>query len=160
MKRRGFITLVGAAAAWPLAARAQHASVPVVGYLSSVSADPSLLAAFSRGLSDEGYIEGRNVRIEYRYANGQYERLPALTAELVSLPTTVIATVGSSPSAIAAKRVSELAQELVERRVDVIVALATPAVRAAKKATSAIPIVGLGMADPVEDELASSLVNW
>jgi putative ABC transport system substrate-binding protein len=127
MKRREFITLVGGATAWPLAARAQRASVPVVGYLSSVVADAGLLAAFSRGLSDEGYIEGRNVRFEYRYANGQYERLPALAAELVSLPATVITTVGSSPSAIAAKA-----------------------------ATSKIPIVFFLGVDPVKTGLVAS----
>src|SRR3954451_4743317 len=104
MKRRRFIGLIGGAAAmWPLGARSQQVAFPVVGFLSSVSLDPGLVAAFSRGLSEQGYMEGRNVRLEHRDAAGQYERLPAQAAELVSLAVRVIAAVGSSPSAIAAK---------------------------------------------------------
>jgi putative tryptophan/tyrosine transport system substrate-binding protein len=103
MQRREFIGLIGGAAAWPVAARAQKIALPVVGFLSSVSADPGLLAAFNRGLAEQGYVEGRNVRIVYRYANSQYDLLPEFAAELVSLPVTVIAAIGSSPAAVAAK---------------------------------------------------------
>jgi putative tryptophan/tyrosine transport system substrate-binding protein len=103
MKRREFIGLIGgAAASVPLAARAQQAVMPVIGYLSSVAEDASILAAFRRGLSEQGYEEGRNLRVEYRYAGGEYNRLPALAAELASLPVAVMVTF-PSPAALAAK---------------------------------------------------------
>jgi ABC-type uncharacterized transport system substrate-binding protein len=107
MKRREFITLLAGAAAWPLAARAQSAAVPVIGYLSSISTDPYGVAAFNHGLLEQGFFEGRNVRIDYRSAEGQYDRLPALAADLVSLPVSVIAAVSSSPAALAAKSATQ-----------------------------------------------------
>src|SRR5215207_10019091 len=108
MRRRELIAaLAGTAVASPLKARAQHPATPVIGFLSSVSEEPYILAAFRRGLSEQGYVEGRNVRIEYRYAHGDYDRLPALATELVSVPVAVIVALPSSPAALAAKAATQ-----------------------------------------------------
>src|SRR5262249_25185838 len=99
LKRREFITLLGGAAAWPLAARAQH-QLPVIGILSSRSraTDALLLSVIRQALNDTGFVEGRNVSIEYRWAEGKYERLAALAADLVGRKVAVIVTIGGEVS--------------------------------------------------------------
>jgi ABC-type uncharacterized transport system substrate-binding protein len=132
VNRRSFITLLGSAAAWPLAARAQQRTTPMIGYLSGGAPGPfaSFLTAFREGLARTGYIEGQNVAIEYRWAEGHYDRLPALAADLV------------------------------DRKVDLIAASGGDlAARAAKAATSTIPIVSNFGEDPAETGLVASLAR-
>ncbi len=105
MQRRNFLGVLGGAVAWPLAARAQQPTMPVIGLLGSASADESthIMRALRAGLNESGFIEGKNVAIEYRWAHDKYDRLPALAAELVNRQVLVIVTAGAEPSALAAK---------------------------------------------------------
>jgi putative tryptophan/tyrosine transport system substrate-binding protein len=130
LRRREFITLLGGAATWPLAARAQQPPMPLIGYLGVSSFEKSAgrsLHAFKRGLAESGYVEDRNVMIEYRWADDEYDRLPAL------------------------------AVELVQRGVEVLVAAGSPAALPAKAATTVIPIVFMIGSDPVELGLVAGL---
>ena len=108
MKRREFMTLLGGAAAWPIVARAQRPGAHNIGFLSSLSEAPSagLVAAFRRGLQEAGFVEGDNVTVEYRWADGRYDRLAAMAAELVARRVDVLVSTGGGPTATAAKEAS------------------------------------------------------
>src|SRR3954471_14250177 len=103
MRRREFIGLIGGAATWPLAARAQQSPLQVIGFLGGASSESTkfVLSDFRSGLADEGYVEGKNVTIEYRFADGKYEQLPAMAEDLVRRQVRVVVTGGGSPSALA-----------------------------------------------------------
>jgi putative tryptophan/tyrosine transport system substrate-binding protein len=105
MRRRTFISMVGASAAWPLAARAQQPAIPMIGFLNSLSPESAghLVGAFERALSEAGYVAGRNVAVEYRWALGQYDLLPAMAAEFARRPVAVLVATGGEPAALAAK---------------------------------------------------------
>jgi putative ABC transport system substrate-binding protein len=130
MKRRKFITLVGGAAAWPVAARAQQPALPVIGLLSprSPAVDAALISVIRQGLNDAGFVEGRNVALDYRWADGQHDRVTALATDLVQRKTAVIIAMGGEISAVAAKN-----------------------------ATATVPIVFLVGSDPVRSGLVSNL---
>jgi putative ABC transport system substrate-binding protein len=131
MRRRDFISLIGGAAAvWPLAGRAQQSGMPIIGFLSSRAPGDSagVLAAFYQGLREAGFVEGQNVQIAFRWAEGHYDRLPAFAADLVGLPVTAIFAAGGQPSTFAAK-----------------------------SKTSTIPIVFSAVSDPVQLGLVASL---
>jgi putative ABC transport system substrate-binding protein len=130
MRRREFIGLVGGAAAWPVAARAQRPTMPVIGFLSSLTPGdaPQIMPAFLQGLADTGFVEGQNVKIEYRWAEGQFERLGTLAGELLKREVSMIAAVSGTPTALAAKA-----------------------------ATTTIPIVFAIGSDPVAAGIVSSL---
>src|SRR5262245_20355663 len=109
MRRREFISLLGGAASWPLATRAQQPATPVVGFLNVVGHNdrPNLLAAFRRGLGEAGYVDGRNVAIEYRFAENRLDRLPVLAADLVSRKVNVIVATGGGAAILAAMAVTK-----------------------------------------------------
>ena len=149
MNRREFIAGIGSAAAWPVLARGQDKLLPLVGFLNTQSASTFTLelAAFQKGLKETGYIEGQNVTIEYRWAEGHYERLPGLAANLLEKHPSVIAATGGSPAGLAAKAATKTVPIVFDTGYDPVkVGLVTSLSRPTENVTGISHVLGHGLA--------------